>query len=148
MSTNDDLRVDFTGVESKNFDPLPAGWYPCYITDLEVKESGPQAKNPGSKYIAFEFTIVEGHANAERKFWANASLLPHALFTYKGIVDALGIKADGEYTFDPDDFLGKKIQVKAKVRAATEEYEAKNELKAFKAFGDTVDAAEASSMLP
>jgi hypothetical protein len=84
------LVVDLgQGAESKGFDPLPKGTYHVAITDASIEESGPNAKNPGANYIKFEFTVQDGEFE-NRKLWTNASLLPQALFTLKGIMASTG----------------------------------------------------------
>jgi hypothetical protein len=99
------IKVNFTdtatyGNSSLGLDPLPTGKYHVAITDGEIRESGPNSKNPGSQYINFEFTVQSGDYEG-RKVWANASLLPHALYTIKGILEALGYETTGnELDFD------------------------------------------------
>jgi len=59
------------------FEPLPAGIYTAEVAKGEVKEAGENAKNPGSQYIAWEFTITD-EEYTNRKAWLNTSLVPKA----------------------------------------------------------------------
>jgi hypothetical protein len=112
------IRVNFTDTEkygqsSLGRDPLPTGKYKVAITDIETRESGPAAKFPGTEYLAFEFTVQDGDYQG-RKLWANASLLPHALYTIKGILEALGYETTGnELDFEVDDLLNRELVVRA-----------------------------------
>jgi hypothetical protein len=59
------VRLNFTDTEaygnsSLGRDALPNGKYHVAITDVDVRESGPAAKHPGSEYWAIEFTVQEG----------------------------------------------------------------------------------------
>jgi hypothetical protein len=136
------IKVNFTDVEVRSFDPLPSGKYLVAISDAEIKESGPQAKNPGSEYINFEFTVQEGDY-ADKKIWSNASLLPHALFSIKGILDAVGQGSDGELEFELDDLIGQQLVVKVVKKPATAEYDERNEVKGYYAVGGGAGAAAA-----
>jgi hypothetical protein len=99
------FKVDFSSTEVRDFEPLPSGKYHVAVTDGDLKESGPKAKNPGSEYISWEFTVQDGEYE-NRKLWTNASLLPQALFTLKGLLAATGFDVDGELDFDIDDVIG------------------------------------------
>jgi hypothetical protein len=94
-------------------DPLPTGKYHVAITDVEAKESGPNAKNPGSTYLAIEMTVQSGPYEG-RKLWTNATLVPHALYTIKGILEAIGFETTGnELDFEADDLMNKELIVRA-----------------------------------
>jgi hypothetical protein len=129
------LKVNFTDVEVRNFDPIPTGKYHVKITDAEIKQSGPASKNPGSDYINFEYTVQEGDYN-NRKVFGMASLLPHALFSIKGILQAVGYDAEGEMEFELDDLIGKDLIVKVNKRPARtlddgREVDESNEVKSY-----------------
>lgn len=144
------IRVNFADTELRDFDALPAGWYDVAITKIEEKASGPNAKNPGSPYLNFEFTIIDGEYE-KRKFWSVASLLPQALFTLKEILVALGEDANSEVDIDTDDLVGRELQVKVNRRPdANSEGDFKNEIKKYALVGTnpTVTGAESSSLLP
>ena len=54
------VTVNFSETSSSDFDVIPAGKYHAKVTSGEMKESGPNANNPGAQYINWEFTIQEG----------------------------------------------------------------------------------------
>jgi hypothetical protein len=139
-------RVNLTDVESGGFDPIPAGSYQAKVTDGEIRESGPNAKNPGAEYINWEFTIQGGEFDG-RKQWQNTSLLPQALFSVKGLLEATGrFTADqlnGDLDFEIEDVLGADVTIV--VRQREWDNETRNEVKRVKAAGET---ASDSSLLP
>lgn len=139
------MRIDFSGVETKNFDAIPAGSYKAKVTNYEVRESGPNAKNPGAQYINWEFTIQEGEYEG-RKQWTNTSLLPQALFALKDMLAATGkFEVDGELDFDPDDVVGADLVIVVK-RKKNDDDEYTNEIKKFRS---TAEAGTTSaSVLP
>jgi hypothetical protein len=134
------IKVNFTdtatyGNSSLGLDPLPTGKYHVAITDGEIRESGPNSKNPGSQYINFEFTVQSGDYEG-RKVWANASLLPHALYTIKGILEALGYETSGnELDFEMDDLMNKELIVKVNFlkagKVGDRDLDDRNEVKRF-----------------
>ena len=131
--------VDISGVEAGGFEAIPAGQYHVAITDGELKESGPNAKNPGAEYIAWEFT-VQGGEHDGRKLWSNTSMLPQALFGIKGLLAAVGHPA-ANGSFDTseiiDECTGLECIVVVKKRLYEGDY--KNEIKSYKPVdGNTV----------
>lgn len=157
------FKVNFAETEVRGaFEPVPTGWYHCKVTDGEVKQSGENAKNPGAEYINFELTIQEGQFE-NQKLWSIASLLPHALFTLKGLAVASGRWTEAEvnsqeFDFDIEDFIGADVLVRAsKVQKKDKEGkivegEYSNDVKGFKPFegqaSATAAASGSSSLLP
>ncbi len=144
------FKVNLDGVDVNAFDPIPASTYKAFVTDGEVKESGPQSKNPGSQYINWEFTISEG-TYENRKQWMNTSLLPQALFGIKALLQATGrfseAQLSGEIDFDIADVIGSEVLIVVKIK----EYngEDRNEVKSVRAVGAAVGATTRSgSLLP
>jgi hypothetical protein len=148
------IKVNFSD-ESKysgsslGLDPLPTGKYHVAITDGEIRESGPNSKNPGSQYINFEFTVQSGPYEG-RKVWSNASLLPHALYTIKGILEALSYETTGnELDFELDDLMNKELIVKVNFLKAGEvngrSLDDRNEVKRFYKLEEGTSTAAATS---
>lgn len=147
------LKVNFSDVQTSNFDPLPAGTYVCNVTNYEMREAGEQAKNPGSPYINWEFTVIKGEFD-NRKLWSNTSLLPQALFSLKGLMEASGRysreQLDGDLEFDPDDLVSATVKVVVRQR----EYppgsgDMTNDVKGFRKFDDAdASSGSAASLLP
>lgn len=79
------VTVNFADTGDLEFGAIPSGRYHAKITGGEMREAGPNSKNPGSQYVNWEFTIQEG-AFEDRKVWTNTSLLPQALFGLKALL--------------------------------------------------------------
>jgi len=113
---------------------MPRGKYPAKVTDFEIKESGPKAKNPGAEYIQWEFTLSEDAGEySGRRQWMNTSLLPQALFALKGLLEATGRfthdQLDGDIEFEPEDVLGADVILDIRIQAETADYDERNEVK-------------------
>lgn len=149
------LRVDFSGVEVKNFDPLPVGSYKCKITDGSVEDSkdGPSDKNPTGQYINFEFTVQEGPF-ADRKTWRNAPIGGTGVGILKAILAATGKftdeALDGPLNFSiQNDLIGSDVLcVQGKHKEWTAD-DPRTECKRVKAVNATASASNgAGSLLP
>jgi hypothetical protein len=142
------FRVDFTNVETKNFDPVPTGKYLLAVTDYEVKEIQ-SGENKGQPNVQFEFTIQQpemiGQMKvAERKLWNSFfPTNPKTLWNLKGFMEALGDDVSGALNFNPDeimqrDYESRLIVAKVKIQPArkdpndpTKEYDARNQIGQF-----------------
>jgi len=128
------FKVNFADVETGDFEAIPSGTYHVKITDGELREAGENAKNPGSQYINWEFTIQSGDF-AERRLWTNSSLLPQALFRLKQMFKVTGhwteeeLEAD-DFGFDIDNAIGLDLKVVVTQRMYNEELQ--NDIKRFK----------------
>jgi hypothetical protein len=140
------MKIDLSGVQSQGFEPIPAGNYHVKFTDGEIKESGPNAKNPGAEYFNLECTVQDG-PHEDRKLWVMASLLPHALFTLKNIAESLDMGDELDKETFIEEIVGRDVIAVVKIRPATEEYEAKNEIKKFKKY-DGSKSDSSGSLLP
>jgi len=137
------MKINFADTEINDFEPLPSGWYNVAVTDGEVRESKSE-KNPGSEYIHWEYTVQDG-SYENRKVWDNTTLLPHALFSLKGLLAATGFAVDGDLDFDIPDVIGKTLQIRITQREA--DGNTYNDVKGYKASGVKVSAGN-SSLLP
>lgn len=141
------IRVNLAGVESE-FEALPSGRYLCNITDGEIRESGPEAKHPGSEYIRWELTVAQGDFEG-RKLFTNSTLLEHALFSLHNVLKATGKwdqKAldNPKFEFEIDEVVGS--QVVAVVAQRDYQGEMVNDVKRLKPV--SADALADSSVLP
>lgn len=149
------IRINFSETEGGMgiIDPLPTGKYHVKVTDGEIRESGPAAKNPGSEYINWEFTVQDGPYE-NRKVWTNTTLLPHALFALKGLLGACGFDVTGNIDFDIDDVIGTDVIVRVTKKAARtlddgREVDESNDVKGFAVYKeDAVASSGSGSLLP
>ena len=108
------VTVNFTDTGDLEFGAIPSGKYHAKITGGEMREAGPNSKNPGSQYVNWEFTIQQGEFES-RKVWTNTSLLPQALFGLKALLLASGRynkdQVADELAFDIDDLVSSDLVI-------------------------------------
>lgn len=158
------IRVNLSDVSDAGFDPVPTGKYAIRVYDGEIKESGPDAKHPGSVFVAWEHTIAAGDFE-NRHLWDN-TIISHGecgcseeekflkgLFKIKMLLSAVGKWSQEE--LDADDFDWEIEDVVGGLALATvqkrddPQYGESNTIKAYKKLDqDAVALSGASSLLP
>lgn len=149
------IKVNFSdkeaGAEALSFDPIPSGTYHACITNIELRECGPESKNAGKNYWNVEFTVQDGEFE-DRKLWTNAMLFEGALYTVVQMMKACGFAGlidKGEIP-DADDFISKHVYINVKKlrdtyheeRDGDGEPQWKNEVKGIKAYDENVSPAK------
>jgi hypothetical protein len=89
----------FADVQETSFEPLPSGQYHISVFEGEVKESGPNAKHPGSQYISWTLNVLE-EPYENRKLWLNTSLVTEA----RGMLKSFLLCFFDEDTLNDSDF--------------------------------------------
>ena len=107
------MKLDFTGVES--YLRASEGVHVCKIATADEKPS-----QSGNDMIVVAFEVIKGDDKGARVY-ENYSLMDTALWKLKGLLQAIGMKADGKVQLDLDKLVGKICQVTVK----HEEYEGK-----------------------
>ena len=107
------MKLDFTGVES--FQRAAEGRHLCKIVQADEKTS-----QGGNEMIVVAFEVIKGESKTARVY-ENYPLLDTALWKLKGLLQAIGMKADGKVQLDLDKLIGKTCMVTVK----HEEYEGK-----------------------
>ena len=144
------VTVNFAEVPDSDFSAIPPGKYHVKITGGEMRETGPNSKNPGAQYINWELTVQEGEQE-NRKLWTNTSLLPHALFSLKGLLLAAGVvEADAareSLDFEIADLVSKSVVVT--VGAREFQGETRAEVKRFMPYNpNKFQASKKAELLP
>ena len=111
------MKLDFTGVES--FLRASEGEHVCRVAAADVKQS-----QGGNDMIVVQFEVTKGDDKGARVF-ENYPLIDTALWKLKGLLQAIGMKADGKVQLDLDKLVGKLCIVSVK----HEEYEGKTRAK-------------------
>jgi hypothetical protein len=137
------LNFDATQVapDTGGGDPVPAGWYNVMIDESEMKPT----KTEGGLRLSLRFTILDGQY-ANRKVFTGLNLKnanPVAQeIAYKqlsAICHAVGIMQ----VQDSQQLHGRPLKIKVKVKAAQGDYEASNDITAYKNINEQVDGPAA-----
>ena len=114
-----------------NYDPLPPGWYTANITVAELKPT----KDGSGQYIKIRYDIT-GPTHQGRVVFGNLNIKNASAKAEEigrqqlgEIMRAIGLAR----VTDTDQLIGGSLSIKLDVRAATEQYDAQNEVKGFKA---------------
>jgi hypothetical protein len=129
-SLSQSFNVSDLPESSKNFSPLPAGWYTANISEAEIK----QTKAGTGEYISVKYSIT-GPTHEGRGVYGNVNIknpTPKA--------EEIGRKQLGEIMRaiglaridNTDQLIGKSLSIKLEVKLS-EQYGDGNEVKGFKA---------------
>lgn len=117
--------------EGGNYDTLPPGWYTATITAAELKPT----KDGSGQYIKVRYNIT-GPTHQGRVVFGNLNIKNASAKAEEigrqqlgEIMRAIGLAR----VTDTDQLIGGSLSIKLDVRAATEQYDAQNEVKGFKA---------------
>ena len=109
-------------------DPIPAGWYLAMIDESSLAGT---SKDPNNKMLKLRFNILEGQF-AGRKVFTNFNIIHSNVMTQeiaqkqlKAVCVAVGHHG---MLADSGELHAKPCRIKVKVRKATDEYEASNDI--------------------
>ena len=126
-----------------NPDPIPAGWYNAQIDESEMKPT----KDGTGTYLQLRFSVVEGQY-ANRKVYARLNLRNSnpvaqeiAYHELSAICHATGVMQ----LQDSQQLHGIPMKIKVKLRAASGDYDASNEIGSYKHINEQVDGAAPAS---
>lgn len=130
-------RINFVDVpDQKNFEPLPQGQYTAVISNLQKRQAGDNARNPGALNLRWEFEIVNNEEYENRKVFDNQTCVENSLWKVKALLNGLNfdtstlIYDDEEQQFyfgededsleelDLDELVGSMVDIKVGVRPA------------------------------
>lgn len=147
------LNFDATNVSPQAaFEILPAGWYTGYIVNSEMKPT----KDGSGSYLNLELEIIAGQYAGRKAFDrlninnANPKAVDIAYSTLSAICHATGVIQCA----DSEQLHGKPMQFKLSVAPASTDpatgtqYEAKNEVKGYKAVDASTSAPGAMQQVP
>lgn len=118
-------NVDFTNVETKDFELLPRGEYPLRVVEAEERDS----QSSEYQYLNLSFEVIDGDF-AGRRVWDNPSYSPKALWKLKDFLAAAGYTEEdlsGAFEFDPADLVG--VEVVGRVIQKKDNYNGEDRLK-------------------
>ena len=109
------ISVDFTDVESNEYEPIPEGRYQATVFDVEQKPS----KSSDFPYLNWQFKIQGGDYDGRRVFMMT-SLKPNALWKLKDVLDEIAPEIDTSGKLDLD--LTELMGLNCRVEVIQEEY--------------------------
>jgi len=104
------IKIDFTGVETREFEPLPVGRHLARVSNCTYVQESARSGEPS---VAWEFTVEGGEFDG-RKGFLNTSLQPQAKWATKRVLVALGVPEEdlqGEIEFEPADMEGRECVI-------------------------------------
>lgn len=148
------LSFDATNHVPQSFDNLPAGWYPAILVEGEEK---PTSKNNGDTYVASQFEIISGTGKGRKLFHnfnfknQNEEAVRIAYDQLATIMHAVGVLKIQQFP----ELFNKPMQIKVALSkvvyeedGVTVKYEARNEIKGFKAIEAAGAGAAVGGGLP
>lgn len=113
------FKVDMTGVELREFEPVEIGRYKAKVDDLVYTEKSKRSQQPK---VQFTFTLTKGleESNSEydpatnRKAFYEVSLQEQSLWNLKRTLVALGDAPedlDGEIDIEKEEYVGRECVV-------------------------------------
>ncbi len=123
--------------EGQNFDPIPDGWYTAQIKAAELKNTKPKEGQTVSdgQYIAVQYAVT-GPTHAGRVIFGNLNIKnrnPEAerigMSQLGMVMGSIGLPK----IEDTDQLIGGNLQIKVGMSKAQDGYEARNEVKGWKA---------------
>lgn len=137
------LNFDATQVEpDTGFETIPAGWYNTAIDESELK---PTRDGMGS-YLQLRFNVLDGQYVGRKLFArlnirnANAQTVEIALKQLSAIGHAVNVL----HIQDSAMLHGIPLKIKVKIRPASGDYEASNDITAYRNINEQVDMAGAA----
>lgn len=133
----------------ESFELLPAGWYQVIITDSAMKPT----KNNDGEFLELVFTVIEGEHEG-RKIWdrlnlnnANQTAVEIAQRALSAICRSVGVMTPSDSTELHDRPLEIKVSVTPpkKDEEGDVKFQAKNEVKGYRALGEAGVGAAAAS---
>ena len=128
------------------YEPLPAGWYTATIAAAELKPT----KDGSGQYIKVRYDIT-GPTHQGRVVFGNLNIKNASAKAEEigrqqlgEIMRAIGLAR----VTDTDQLIGGSLSIKLSVRDATEQYDAQNEVKGFKAITGSVPSFAAPAASP
>lgn len=132
---------------SNNYEPVPAGWYNATVTEAGVKET----RAGDGKYIKLRFDIT-GPTNEGRVVFTNLNIRNKNEVAQNIGVEQLGqlMRAVGLPTIqDSSQLVGGSCQINVKIRPASGQYEAQNEVKGYKSInGSALPSGQPAAPAP
>ena len=131
MSNLSGYNFNAEEIEPSSFDPIPAGWYQAIISNSEMKAT----RDGYGEYLSLTLQIIDGQYENRLVFArlnlknANDKAVDIARKDLAAICRAVGVMSPQA----SDELHDKPLMIKVKVRPASGDYEASNDIGGYKA---------------
>ena len=143
-----DQAIDLSALpqSEQSYDLLPPGWYAASITKAELKST----KDGSGQYIAIRYDIT-GPTHQGRVVFGNLNIKNRSVKAEEigrqqlgGLMQAIGLSR----VQDTDQLIGGQLSIKVSVQEGSNGYEARNEVKGYKAFSGSQPVMAAPGAAP
>ena len=131
MSNLSGYNFNAEEIEPSSFDPIPAGWYKAIISNSEMKPT----RDGYGEYLSLTLQVIEGQYENRLVFArlnlknANEKAVDIARKDLAAICRAVGVMSPKS----SEELHDKPLMIKVKVRPASGEYDASNDVGGYKA---------------
>ena len=131
MSNLSGYNFNAEEIEPSSFDPIPAGWYTAIISSSEMKAT----RDGYGEYLSLTLQVIEGQYENRLVFArlnlknANEKAVDIARKDLAAICRAVGVMSPKS----SEELHDKPLMIKVKVRPASGDYEASNDIGGYKA---------------
>ena len=106
------LTIDMTGEVYQDFTVIPAGIYPVQVVSVECK----QKIGSTNKYLEWKLGVTFGEFDG-KVLTSRTTLVKGRRWLYKQAMECFGVpKVNEKFTFDTDELVGKKCNVKVIIK--------------------------------
>ena len=124
-----------------DYGTIPSGWYQCVIEETAGEDFSTEKGQGQRVVITF---VIEGPTHEGRKFWAR-HILSHTGSEKAAEIGREQLRSCGHHAgisqlSDTDQLVGRRVEVNNKVRPATERYDAREEIRAYRPIGGGVQS--------
>lgn len=132
--------------EPDSFEPIPAGEYKLAAVSCELKQCGPNSKDPNGQYLKYEFTVTEGEYKG-RKIWKMFNVRNKnetAVKIAKKELTAFCRACGRPQATDSDDLLAIEFIGRVSIRTS-KDFDPQNEIRKFKPLSEGSESGEAGA---
>ena len=115
------IQVNFSEVDIKEFEPMPAGSY--LVNLVEVEQVTAQTEK-ATQYMKCKYQVMDPEEYTDRFLWDNLMLEGKGMFRLKQALLAAGFSNDeleAGIDFEPQDLIGTEFMVSISIKRSEED---------------------------
>lgn len=119
----DEFTIDFSGVKSLDFSPIPVGEYDAEVVECKT-DKVKSGENAGKPKLVFQFKLVGGEHEGRRFFKHISVATEGGQGILKDLLKAIGEDVSGNLTVRPSTYVGRRCIIKVQFqKGSTEQQE-------------------------